>query len=33
MDLLLTPEARGALIARIRNPLLQPMEEWPRIAA
>jgi hypothetical protein len=33
MDPLLTPEARGALIARVRNLLLQPKDEWPKIAA
>jgi Yip1 domain len=33
MDLLQTPEARAALIARVRNLLLQPKEEWPKIAA
>ena len=33
MDLLPTPEARAALIARVRDLLLQPKEEWPKIAA
>ncbi|MGE5259573.1 MAG: Yip1 family protein [Actinomycetota bacterium] len=33
MDLLLTPEARDALIARVKNLLLQPKDEWPKIAA
>jgi hypothetical protein len=33
MDLLLTPEAREALIARVKNLLLQPKDEWPKIAA
>jgi hypothetical protein len=33
MELWLRPEARGALIARIKNLLLQPKEEWPKIAA
>src|SRR5512143_2006619 len=33
MDLLPTPEARAALIARVRDLLLQPKVEWPKIAA
>jgi hypothetical protein len=33
MNLLPTPEARAALIARVRDLLLQPKEEWPKIAA
>jgi hypothetical protein len=33
MDLLPTPEARAALIARVKDLLLQPKEEWPKIAA
>ena len=33
MDLLPTPEARAALIARVRDLLLQPKEEWPKIAS
>jgi hypothetical protein len=33
MDLLPTPEARAALIARVRDLLLQPKEEWSKIAA
>ncbi len=33
MDLLRTPEARAALIARARDLLLNPKEEWPKIAA
>jgi hypothetical protein len=33
MNPLSTPEARAALIARVRNLLLQPKEEWPKIAA
>ncbi len=33
MDLLGTPEARAALIARVRDLLLNPKEEWPKIAA
>ncbi len=33
MDLVPTPEARAALIARVKAILLTPKEEWPRIAA
>ncbi len=33
MDLMPTPEARAALIARARDLLLNPKEEWPKIAA
>ncbi|MGB2932119.1 MAG: Yip1 family protein [Methyloceanibacter sp.] len=33
MDLLPTPEARTALIARIKAILLEPKSEWPKIAA
>jgi hypothetical protein len=33
MTALPTPEARAALIARVRDLLLQPKEEWPKIAA
>jgi hypothetical protein len=33
MDLVPTPEARAALIARARDLLLNPKEEWPKIAA
>lgn len=33
MDLLPTPEARAALIARVRDLVLQPKDEWPKIAS
>lgn len=33
MDLIPTPEARAALVARVKNILLQPKVEWPKIAA
>jgi Yip1 domain len=33
MDLLPTPEARAALIARVKAILLQPKDEWPKIDA
>ena len=33
MDLLPTPEARAALVARVRDLLLQPKQEWAKIAA
>jgi len=33
MDLLPTPEARAALITRVRDLLLTPKDEWPKIAA
>ncbi|MBK5197580.1 MAG: YIP1 family protein [Methyloceanibacter sp.] len=33
MDLIPTPEARAALLARIKGILLQPKDEWPKIDA
>jgi Yip1 domain len=33
MDLVPTPEARAALLARVKGILLQPKMEWPKIAA